>query len=122
MKIILGFRQNDDFCTPLALIEDLSSNSTLSFLNHAIAVFTQWKASGLSEITNEMFTACIQSKEAMKTLAFHLFSRYGFKYVLPGKFTSDPIEKRFGWYHQVNGRNFYMSILQLFQAEKIFVA
>ena len=55
----------------------------------------------------------------MKALAFHLFSRYGFKYVLPGKFASDPIKGRFGWYRQVNGGSLYVSILQLFQTEKM---
>ena len=42
--------------------------------------------------------------KAMKALAFHLFSRYGFKHVFPGKFTSDPIEGRFGWYRQATKR------------------
>ena len=31
---------------------------------------------------------------------------------------SDPIKGRFGWYRQVNGGNFYMSVKQVFQAEK----
>ena len=39
-------------------------------------------------------------------------------YILPGKFSSDPIEGRFGWYRQTNGGNFYTSINQLCQAEK----
>ena len=54
----------------------------------------------------------------MLALAAYLISKHGFCYVLSGKFTSDPIEERFGWYQQVNGNNFYMSILQFFQAEK----
>ena len=41
-----------------------------------------------------------------------------FKYVLPGKFTNDAIEGRFGWHREVNGGNFYMLILHLFQGEK----
>ena len=51
-------------------------------------------------------------------LATYLIKKQNYMYVLPGKFTSDPIEGRFGWYRQVNGGNFYMSIQQLFQAEK----
>ena len=42
LKIVLGFRKNDDLRTPLALNEDGSSDCTLNFLNHAIAVFLQW--------------------------------------------------------------------------------
>ena len=109
-------------CEALTLNEDGSKNCTLQFLENAIAIFKQWKGSGLSGLSSETFTACIQSMEAMLALAPYLISKHGFRYVLPGKFTSDPIERRFGWYRQVNGGNFYMSILQLFQAEKKFAA
>ena len=37
---------------------------------------------------------------------------------MPGKFTSDAIEGRFGWYRQANGGNFFMSLKQLVQVEK----
>ena len=105
-------------CEALTLNEDGSKNCTLQFLENAIAIFKQWEASGLSGLNSETFTACIQSMEAMLALAPYLISKHGFRYVFPGKFTSDPIEGRFGWYRQVNGGNFYMSTLQLFQAEK----
>ena len=105
-------------CTPLVLIEDGTYNCTMQFLQNALAIFEQWKAAGQSWLTSETFLACIQSIKAILALAFHLIFRHGFEYVLPGKFTRDPIEGRFGWYHQVDEGNFYMSILQLFQAEK----
>ena len=54
----------------------------------------------------------------MTYLAQYLTNQHGFSYVLPGKFCSDPIEGRFGWYRQVNSGNFFMSINQFFQAEK----
>ena len=54
----------------------------------------------------------------MNLLAEHFISKHSFIYVLPGKFCSDPLEGRFGWYRQVNKGNFFMSINQLFQAEK----
>ena len=31
---------------------------------------------------------------------------------------SDPVEERFGWYRQVNGGNFYISMKQVFPEEK----
>lgn len=105
-------------CSPLGLSDDESYNRPLKFLQDAFAIFEQWKASGQSGLTSETFGACIQSIKAMIELALHLISKHDFQYVLPGKFTSDPIEGRFGWYRQVNGGNFYMSILQLFHAEK----
>ena len=36
----------------------------------------------------------------------------------PGKLLSDPIEERFGYYRQLNGENFYISVMQLLLAEK----
>ncbi|QQP53745.1 Putative LOC101234561, partial [Caligus rogercresseyi] len=31
---------------------------------------------------------------------------------------SDPIEKRFGWYRQLSGGNYYISVRQILEAEK----
>ena len=50
----------------------------------------------------------------------YLQKKHDFSYVLPGKFLSDPIEGRFGWYRQIHGGNFYISIRQIMQAEKKF--
>ena len=105
-------------CTLLALIEDGTYNCTMQFLQNALAIFEQWKAAEPSKLTSETFIACIQSIKAIIALNSLFICRHGFEYVLPGKLTSDPIEGWFGCYHQVNGGNFYMSILQLFQAEK----
>ena len=116
--VFSGFRKNDIFCNPLSINEDGQRSFALHFLEQSVAIFKNWKESGLTGLTAETFTACIQSMEAMVALTCHLVSKHGFKYVLPGKFTSDPIEGRFGWYRQVSGGNFYISILQLFQAEK----
>ena len=77
------------------------------FLQKARDIFVEWKKAGTAGLTTETFTACIQSMSAMHELAVYLQLRHGFSYVLPGKFLSDPIEGRFGWYRQVHGGNFY---------------
>ncbi|QQP35188.1 Putative LOC101234561 [Caligus rogercresseyi] len=41
-----------------------------------------------------------------------------FVYVLPSLFQSDPIEKRFGWYRQLSGGNYFISVRQILEAEK----
>ena len=41
-----------------------------------------------------------------------------FEYVLLGLITSDPIERRFGWYRQLGGANYYLSPRQFFESEK----
>ena len=90
----------------------------MRFLREATEIFIEWRKSGRSGLTNETFTACIQTITTLPKLAAHLMQSHGFNYVLSGKFMSDPIEGRFGWYRQVNGGNFFMSIKQLLEAEK----
>ena len=58
---------------------------------------------------------------AMPELAKYLQQKLKLQYALPGKFTSDPIKGQFGWYHQANGGNFFMSIKQLLKSEKRFI-
>ena len=72
-----------------------SYNCTKTLLEKVLAMLEQSKASGQSRVTDETFTACIQSVKAMMALASHLILERDFTYALPGKFTSDPIEKRF---------------------------
>ena len=55
---------------------------------------------------------------AIPDLAMYLQEKHGFSYLLTGKLASDPIEGRFGWYRQVNGKNYFMCVKQLIQAEK----
>ena len=91
----------------------------MKYLQRAIDIFVQWKrATTTTGLTCETFTACTHSMGAMLDLAEYLQQRHGFCYVLPGKFLSDPIEGRFGWYRQVHEGNFYISIHQIMQAEK----
>ena len=114
--LLAGFKKKDDACDPLML--SANSNNNFSFLETACSILVAWKNSNLVGLTKETFMACIQSLQAMVSLSKYLISCHDFSYVLPGKFCSDPIEARFGWYRQVNGGNFFMSINQLFLAEK----
>ena len=41
-----------------------------------------------------------------------------FEYVLLGQFQSDVIEQRFGWYRQLSGANYFVSVRQILEAEK----
>ena len=54
----------------------------------------------------------------MANLATHLLKNKGMNKVLLGKFSSDPIEKRFGQFRQLSGANFFISVRQLLDAEK----
>ena len=41
-----------------------------------------------------------------------------FVYVLLGQFQSDVIVQRFGWYRQLSGVNYFVSVRQIIEAEK----
>ena len=104
-------------CEPLRHSAD-DSQPCAQYLKQATEIFIKWKLSRTAGLTSETFTACIQTMGAIPELATYLQERHGFSYVLTGKFMSDPIEGRFGWYHQVNGGNFFMSVKQVLEAEK----
>jgi len=104
-------------CAPLDICD--MEHFSLQYLQKARDAFVKWKMAGTSSLTSETFTACIQSTGAIYDLSIYLLQMHGFSYVITGKFLSDPIEGRFGWYRQVHGANFYISIRQVLPAEKI---
>ncbi len=69
-------------------------------------------------MTNQTFLALIQTTSGLIELATFLLTKKSYQYVLLGKFQSDPIESRFGWYRQLAGANYYLSVRQLLEAEK----
>ena len=114
MKCVSGMRKRDELCTPL----NIDDRNSLDFLIRAKEVFLRWRESHNAGLTKETFLACIQTIGAMIDLTKYLRDEHGFRYVLPGKFMSDPIEGRFGWYRQTSGGNFFMSVRQLMDTEK----
>ena len=66
---VLGSRKNNEMCKPLTAAEG-SASPSLTFLHRATEIFKQWKASEQSGLTNETFTACIQSMEAVSQIGF----------------------------------------------------
>ena len=105
----LGLQKKKELSYPLRV------DAGLQYLKRAGNIFVKWKASGTTGLT---FIACIQTINALSELVKHLQKKHGFSYILSGKFMSDLIEGRFGWYRQVNESNFYISVKQVLQAEK----
>ena len=97
-----GVRKCDVFCEPVRDRDD----AAMEFLQRATSLLEAWKISKRSGLTAETFLACSKTVQALRLLAMHLLEKHGFQYVLLGKFMSDPIEARFGWYRQLNGGNF----------------
>ena len=57
-----------------------------------------------------------QTCSTMKDMATYLLQRE-FKYVLLGQFTSDPLEHRFGWYRQLSGAKYYITVKDILESE-----
>ena len=93
----------------------------MKFLVQSHEILSQWKVSGNAGLTKETSLACLQNIGCMIELVKYMHTTHNFAYVLLGKYVSDPIEGRFGWYRQANGGNFFISIKQLLLAEKKFV-
>jgi len=68
--------------------------------------------------SRETFRAAKHTIMGMIGLVKYLLTKDEIDFVLPGLVQSDFIEGRFGWYRQLNGGNYYASVLQFLQAEK----
>ena len=115
---VAGVAKRDEMSMLMAHNFQGERPTNLVYLVAAINIFIKWKDSGCSGLTNQTLLACIQTMSAIPELAKYLQQKPKLQYVLPGKFTSDLIEGRFGWYHQANGGNFFMSIKQLLESKK----
>ncbi|MCP4490055.1 MAG: hypothetical protein GY820_22465 [Gammaproteobacteria bacterium] len=86
---------------------------------HEFAYFLQlWKDSGARGLTTETFLATRHTCDALADAAEFCLNRLGLNYVLLGAFQSDPLESRFGWYRQLSGANYYISVKQLVESER----
>ena len=118
--LLLGVAKRDEMSMPMAHNFKGEIPANLVYLAAATNIFIKWKDSGCSGLTNQTFLACTQTMSAMPELAKYLQQKLKLQYVLPGKFTSDPIEGRYGRYRQANSGNFFMSIKQLLESENKF--
>ncbi len=115
----LGIRKRNKYMKPV-------SNENLSNLAY-LKTFSSWleawrdysKTMGVkTSLTDETFLATIQTTKASIEVAEKLLSLDGMRYVLLGNLQSDPIERRFGWYRQLSGGNYFISVRQILEAEK----
>ena len=95
-----------------------SSNAwQLDFLCKFSEWLERWQAKKTLGLTSETFLAAKQTSKALKILTVYLL-KTGVQYVLLGLAQSDSIENRFGWYRNLNGSNYYISVRQILGAEK----
>ena len=72
----------------------------------------------LPGLTKETALAFRQTSQSITGLPRYLFNKCGFRYVLLGKMQSDNIKGRFGHIRQSCGKNYYISMRQLYENDR----
>ena len=113
--LYLGLKKNDICCEPIRTVDAWQLHHLLEASNFV----RKWYDSGKNcALTAETTLAIELTFKSVALLAQHLIESQRMDCVLLGKFGSDPLEKRFGWFRQLSGANFYISVKQLLEAEK----
>ena len=69
-------------------------------------------------LTRETFLAIKQTLSALIDLVPYLLEELHFNYILLRFFQSNNLESRFGWYRQMHGGNYLISMKQVIQSER----
>ena len=69
-------------------------------------------------LTKDTSQAVIQATEVLINIIKFALEKLKVQYVLPGKFQSDCLEKRFSLYRQLSGCNYHISVQQVLESEK----
>jgi hypothetical protein len=109
-----GLHKRDDAQSPIASPTDWK----LKFLEEIANYISKWKQSGRPGLSRETFLALQQTVSALVPLCRYLLSVKSFHYVLLGFMQSDNLEGRFGWYRQLSGGNYFISLRQVRESEK----
>ena len=70
-------------------------------------------------LTKQTFDALIRTLRAQASLVEDLLLE-GYDFVVPRRFQSDPLEKRFSRYRQMSGGRFLVSLREVLLSERIF--
>ena len=111
-----GKRKRDMSCQPVTSGDDWK----LKFLQEFSTFLMRWQSDFQPShtLTRQTFLALRHTVEVLPKLASFLLNQCGFKYVLLGCILSDNLEERFGWYRQLCGGNYYLSVRQVLENER----
>jgi hypothetical protein len=116
-----GKHLRDVNCEPVYSVED----ERFIFLQKFVTWLQRWNDMELKNIdkrhgklTKQTQHALLHTTETLMLLCKFLFENYNFKYVLLGKFQTDPLEGRFGQYRQMCGASYHVSVSQVLESEK----
>ncbi len=116
---MLGIKKRNKYMKPVTI----NDKTNLDFLKTFSRWLERWRCmskerGAKSCLTDETFLATIQTTKTSVEVAEELLQRDDMNFVLLGFLQSDPIERRFGWYRQLAGGNYFISIRQILEAEK----
>ncbi len=116
---LLGTKKRSEKMKPVTEMDQKS----LDYLSVFGRWLEHWKSNSRAKnvktcLTEETFLATIQTTKATVEIAKYLLGKEEFQFVLLGSLQSDPIERRFGWYRQLSGANYFVSVKQILEAEK----
>ncbi|KAF2883780.1 hypothetical protein ILUMI_22366 [Ignelater luminosus] len=115
--VIKGEIKRNDMCKPFKS----SSDDRIEWLKKFADWLQRWHnlTQYNGHLTKETFSAMYQSTLALISIIQYVFSHFSeVKYVLPGKFTTENLEKRFGMYRSLAGCNYNVSLDDIYSAEK----
>jgi hypothetical protein len=90
----------------------------LSYLRDFADFLQRWESSKKPGLTRETFLALHHTCKALADCADWLIDQRGFDVVLLGHLQSDPIESRFGWWRQMSGANYFISMKQVMDSDR----
>ncbi|VEN41670.1 unnamed protein product [Callosobruchus maculatus] len=115
-NVLKGTLKRNEWSKPFENISDVR----IDFLEKFVNWLDKWHniENNNGHLTNETFQAIRQSTIVLVKLIRYCFEHYAIKYILPGKFTSENLEKRFGIYRVLSGCNYNVSLDDVLAAEK----
>lgn len=116
-----GKHSRDIYSEPVSSIED----ERFIFLKKFAVWLCRWNDMEIKNVdkrhgklTDQTQHALLHTTETLMLLCKYLIEDCNFKYVLLGKFQTDPLEGRFGQYRQMCGGSYHVSVTQVLESEK----
>ncbi|KAG1650685.1 THAP domain-containing protein 1 [Nymphon striatum] len=110
----VGKFKRDPYREPIMTVTD----GRLTYLYDFANFLKRWQQNKNCCLTKETFTVMHHMCVTLPQIACYFLDVLKFQYVLFGKFQSDMIESRFGWYRQLSGGNYFISVKQVLESER----
>lgn len=111
-----GRNTRDASSDPIRHVDD----QQLMYFDRIVKWLDRWDKFGLKTgiLTKETFKALRHTVKTLIDLSKYLLTDLQFKYVLTGKFQTDPLEYRFSQYRRLAGTNYHVSVREIMESEK----